>query len=146
MDARRLDRLVSLVHVSPSHNSTPLLTRICRVCVSSTSGDGASVSILRHGTPRLRAASDATAEAVEWLQTALLQGPGLDACMSSLPSLEPHLSSAEGLNRWPGFSPMAVEAGVHAIFAFPLVTDGTAHWASIAGPTVSSQTRTSTMP
>jgi GAF domain-containing protein len=126
MDARRLDRLVSLVHVSPSHSSTQLLTRICCVCASSTAGDGASVSILDNGMPLLRAASDATAEAVESLQTALLQGPGLDACNSRLPSLEPHLSSAAGLSRWPGFSPLAVDAGVHAIFAFPLVTDGAA--------------------
>jgi hypothetical protein len=63
--------------------------------------------------------SDPRSAFVEELQFTLGEGPCVDACTSSRPVSEPDLTHPV-IRRWPAFAQLAVEAGVRAVFAFPL--------------------------
>ncbi len=67
--------------------------------------------------------SDAAIRLVEELQFTLGVGPCIDTCHSGLPVLEPNLAHPE-VSRWPELSGPAVDAGVAAIFGFPVRVDG----------------------
>jgi hypothetical protein len=56
---------------------------------------------------------------VEELQFTLGEGPCVDACESGSLVAEPDIEAA-GFVRWPAFTPPAIQAGVRAIFGFPL--------------------------
>jgi len=124
MDQRRLERLLTSLHNTDS--STSVLQRICVVCVDTTALDGVGVSRIVGGQHEMLAASDADAARVEMLQIELHQGPCLDVVASFRPSLEPDLTSPRAVDRWPGFARAALESGVAAAFAFPLMTGGVA--------------------
>lgn len=68
-------------------------------------------------------ASAPQAQVVEDLQHTLGEGPGVDASNSGASVLVPDLSDARdpALIRWPTFAQEAVEIGVLAAFAFPLL-------------------------
>jgi hypothetical protein len=63
--------------------------------------------------------SDPGIALMQELQLALGEGPGVDAWRDSAVVLEPDLS-APVVVRWPAFAQAAVEAGLRAVFAFPL--------------------------
>jgi hypothetical protein len=65
------------------------------------------------------AATDENAERMENLQLTLGEGPCVEASRSGRPVLQPDLRDT-ALARWPQFGPAVVEAGIAAIFAFPL--------------------------
>jgi len=71
-------------------------------------------------------ASDSTAEQIEMLQISLAEGPCIEVMASYHPSLEPDLTSPRARGRWPKFARAALEQGVAATFAFPLITGGIA--------------------
>jgi hypothetical protein len=71
-------------------------------------------------------ASDTTAERVEMLQISLAEGPCLEVMASFQPSLEPDLASPRAAGRWPSFARAALDEGIAATFAFPLITGGVA--------------------
>lgn len=52
-------------------------------------------------------------------QVVVGEGPATDVLATGAPVLAPDL--ADSLARWPAFAPAALEAGVSAVFAFPLV-------------------------
>jgi hypothetical protein len=58
-------------------------------------------------------------DVVEQLQFALGEGPCMDAYRQDWPVLEPDLAQPSTL-RWLAFAPPAIEAGVRAVFGFPL--------------------------
>jgi hypothetical protein len=60
---------------------------------------------------------------IEELQYTLGEGPCVDACRSRDVVLVPDLVRHDAL-RWMGFAPLAIEAGVRALFAFPLQVGG----------------------
>jgi hypothetical protein len=62
---------------------------------------------------------DGVAAMIEELQYSLGEGPCVDAHSSGLAVSEPDLASLDG-NRWPAFTPPAVEAGARAVFGFPV--------------------------
>lgn len=64
-------------------------------------------------------ATDAVSSLIETVQFALNEGPCVDAFRDGRPMLEPDLARA-GADRWIGFSGPVVDAGVGAVFAFPL--------------------------
>ncbi len=68
-------------------------------------------------------ASDDRARAVEDLQHTLGEGPGVAASESGAAVLVPDLRNGadHGQSRWPVFARDAVEFGVLAAFAFPLL-------------------------
>ena len=83
--------------------------------------DVAGAGVMLEG-PEHRAAlcsSDATAARIEDLCLTLGEGPGVDAHRHGMFVVEPDLAQPQQV-RWPSFSPLAMAAGVAAIFSFPL--------------------------
>jgi GAF domain-containing protein len=124
MDQRRLERLLSALHMTDS--STSVLHRLCIVCTDTTALDGAGVSRISEGRHEMLVASDTTAERIEMLQISLAEGPCLEVMASFHPSLEPDLASPRAAGRWPNFARAALDEGIAATFAFPLITGGVA--------------------
>jgi hypothetical protein len=101
------------------------LTRLCEVAVDELRMSGAVVSLMtpvetgrdQYGT--IAAASCDLARSVEELEFSLGEGPGSDAFLMSRPVLTPDLEGA--FDRWPGYVPTALAAGVRGTFAFPLL-------------------------
>ncbi len=65
------------------------------------------------------AATDGVAKVMEEMQFALGEGPCVDASRHRRPVLQPDLARTAYRN-WPRFGPAALEAGIAAIFSFPL--------------------------
>lgn len=114
--------LLEVLGVDPSHpvadGGTVWLT-LCASAARSVPVSGAGVALMTpagHGGSL--AATDGPAAAMEDLQQTLGEGPCLNAFHDRRPILEHDLAHAAA--RWPGFAPAATEAGVAAIFAFPL--------------------------
>jgi GAF domain len=124
MDQRRLERLLGALH--DADESSSVLRRICLVGRDSFSVAGAGLSRIVDGRHEMVEASDARATDIEALQVTFGEGPCLEAVTSFRPCLEPDLASASARQRWPMFAPGAVDRGVAAAFAFPLITGGVA--------------------
>jgi GAF domain-containing protein len=124
METERLERLLSALH--RTDNSTSVLHRLCVVCTDTTALAGAGVSRITSGRHEMVVASDSAAERVEMLQVSLAEGPCLEVMASFHPSLEPDLASTRARGRWPNFARAALDHGIAATFAFPLITGGVA--------------------
>jgi len=124
MDQRRLERL--LASLQQTNESASVMRRICLVGRDATSLAGAGMSRLVDGRHEMVVASDARAALVETLQVDFAEGPCLEVLASFRPFHEPDLSSPEARQRWPHFAPGALDHGVAAAFAFPLITGGVA--------------------
>ncbi|BBH65279.1 GAF domain-containing protein [Actinoplanes sp. OR16] len=97
-----------------------LLRRICFAAVEALSASGSGISVMTaDGTRGVSATSDPVSEHVEELQFILGEGPCIDAFAARRPVLAADLSDA-GDHRWPVYTPAAQDAGVRAVFAFPL--------------------------
>lgn len=94
--------------------------RLCQVCADVTAVSGAGIMLMSREVAlgSLYAANDATAR-MEELQYALGEGPCLDAYHEDRPVLEPDLAEPS-TPRWFGLAAAALEAGVRALFGFPL--------------------------
>lgn len=93
---------------------------ICRLSAELTGTTGAGILLMTDDEPLGSfCSSDAVSGLIEELQFTLGEGPCLDAHRSGRPVSEPDLASPVQ-RRWLAFSPMAVDAGVRAIFGFPL--------------------------
>lgn len=98
----------------------PLPDLLCRECVEDLELTGAGMSLVdSRGRRAVFAASDARALRLERLQVELGEGPSVDATRTNQPSLHPRLDEST-LERWPVFTPVALEAGIQAVFALPL--------------------------
>jgi GAF domain-containing protein len=95
-------------------------TRLCELCAEATGMSGAALMMVSLDRPQVSiGTTNSVSELIEELQYTLGEGPCLDAYEQRAPVLEPDL--AEPLvARWTAFSPVAVSAGVRAIFGFPL--------------------------
>jgi hypothetical protein len=99
---------------------TPLPDLLCRDCAEDLDLTGAGMSLVdSRGRRAVFAASDARALRLERLQVELGEGPSVDASRTNRPSLHPRLDEST-LERWPIFAPVALEAGIQAVFALPL--------------------------
>jgi hypothetical protein len=94
---------------------------LCAECLSALSVSGVGVALMTDDGPSgvVLAATDGRARQLEELQFALGEGPCEEASGGGRPVLEPDLA-ADGSPRWPRFGAAALDAGVAAIFAFPL--------------------------
>lgn len=124
MDQGRLARLLTSLHSTDP--SLSVLHRICVVCADTEWLDGAGVSRIDHGRHETLVASNPTAGVVERFQVDFGQGPCVEVFTTFRQYHEPDLRSERAARRWPEFSPAAVEQGVLAAFAFPLLHDGVA--------------------
>jgi hypothetical protein len=112
--ARILARLVA--------GGTPELEtkRLCEVCAEVTGTSGAGIMLMSGDVPRgsICTTNDVSA-LIEELQYALGEGPCVDAYHQDRPVLEPDLANTS-TPRWLAFPGPAIEAGVRAVFGFPL--------------------------
>jgi GAF domain-containing protein len=94
--------------------------RLCEVCRDVTGMTGAGIMLMAGEVPRGSVCTtNAVSALVEELQFELGEGPCVDAHHEGRPVLEPDLA-APATPRWLGFTGPAVEAGVRAVFGFPL--------------------------
>jgi hypothetical protein len=94
----------------------------CRECQGGVGVDGAALTaISRHGDRAMLASSDELSARVEEIELTLGEGPSVDAFVAHRPVSAVDLSSAASARRWPGFAGAAIEVGVGAAFAFPLL-------------------------
>jgi hypothetical protein len=110
-----------LAAYGPDPHSEP--ARICRLCIDALAVTGVGISMITDtGNRGVVCATDETAARIEELQVTLGQGPCMDAVTSGAPVLVADVARGSGLavERWPAFLDSAYDAGVRALFAFPL--------------------------
>lgn len=106
--------------VSASRDGARLSDALCAGCAVRLPVDGVGLALMTdQGPAGLVAATDGLAIIMEDLQFGLGEGPCVDASSLRRPVLQPQLASTAPI-RWPAFGPAALEAGIEAIFAFPL--------------------------
>jgi hypothetical protein len=120
MHSPRVAEILSVLALGPGEQVT-LLHRLCAACLSAlpVSGVGAALMTSDGPTGVVLAVTDERARQLEELQFALDEGPCVEASNSGRPVLEPHLV-AGGTPRWPRFGAAVLDAGVQAVFAFPM--------------------------
>jgi hypothetical protein len=94
--------------------------RLCRACAFAVPVSGVGLALMTAtGHGGTITATDWPAAVMEDLQQTLGEGPCVDASRDGRPVLQSDLA-ATGTSRWPGFTAGALEAGIAAVFAFPL--------------------------
>jgi hypothetical protein len=94
--------------------------RLCDVCAEVTGATGAGIMLMSGDIPRGSVCTtDAVSALIEQLQYSLGEGPCVDAYHHDRPVLEPDLVEPAAA-RWPAFAGPAIDAGVRAVFGFPL--------------------------
>jgi hypothetical protein len=124
LDQARLERLLAALHVTD--DAATVLHRLCLVCVDQVGVDGAALSGVSDGEPRLLDASDPDIAGISSLQFELGEGPCLDALATFHLASHPDLTQADAHRRWPAFTSAVLERRIAAAFAFPLVNAGVA--------------------
>lgn len=115
--ARRLRILAKLVDAEVPELETK---RLCDVCAEVTGMSGAGIMLMSGDVPQGSLCStNAVSELIEQLQYDFVQGPCVDAYQQDRPVLEPDLAHP-AVPRWLAFSGPAIDAGVRAVFGFPL--------------------------
>lgn len=105
---------------SQSSDGTTLPQLLCAACTSSVPVTGVGMALMSaRGPEGLVAATDGVATTMEELQFTSGEGPCVDASTTGGPVLQPQLAITAP-RRWPAFGPAALDAGIEAIFAFPL--------------------------
>jgi hypothetical protein len=95
-------------------------TRLCEFTRNVVGMSGAGVMLMSGDVPRgSLCTTDDVSALIEELQFTLGEGPCVDAYQQGGVVLEPDLAG-RGSSRWLAFAPKAVDAGVRAVFAFPL--------------------------
>ncbi len=115
------DRISALLVRLASHGVDAAGTvALCEVAAESAGVSGASIMLLSDELARgSLCTTDGVAAYLDDLQFTLGQGPALEAHARGCPVLEPDLDARTTV-RWPVLVPLAVRAGVRAVFAFPL--------------------------
>jgi len=93
---------------------------VCGACPPIVGVSGAGVMLMSGDIPRgSLGATDQVSHLIEELQYTLGEGPCVDTYRKDMVVAEPDLADPV-VRRWPAFTPSALEAGVRAIFGFPL--------------------------
>ncbi len=110
--------------IDGDRGATPLPELLCADCADHLDITGAGMALMTEvGHQGVVGATDGTARRMEDLQFTLGEGPCIDSSAGGRPVLQPHLQQTAA-SRWPVFGPAVLEAGVAAIFAFPLQVGG----------------------
>jgi hypothetical protein len=88
-------------------------------CAEVLGMSGIAASVLVSGGGDVVWRTDGGSARLDDLQFTLGEGPGVDAAASGELVLEPDLNAVP-MQRWPVFTPAALELGVRAVFAVPL--------------------------
>jgi hypothetical protein len=100
--------------------------RLCGACPGFVGVNGAGVMLMSGDIPRgSLCTTDEVSQLIEELQYTLGEGPCVDAYQQDKVVAEPDLADPV-TRRWPAFTPPALQAGVRAVFGFPLRV-GTVH-------------------
>jgi hypothetical protein len=103
-----------------SPDGAGLPTHLAAACVRSLPVSGVGLALMTdEGPAGIIAATDGAAVELEQLQFTLGEGPCVDASQTGRPVLQPDLARTAPL-RWPAFAGGALDAGIRAVFAFPL--------------------------
>ena len=89
------------------------------MCAKVLGVSGVAVSVLASSGDDMVWRTDGLSVRLDDLQFTLREGPGVDAPASGELVLEPDLGAVP-VQRWPVFTPAALELGVRAVFAVPL--------------------------
>ena len=97
---------------------------LCDMCAEALPVTGVGLALMSDdGHEGVVAATDGAARLMEDLQFTLGEGPCVDSSREGRPVLQPDLARTAPA-RWPGFGPGVLDAGIAAIFAFPLQVGG----------------------
>jgi GAF domain-containing protein len=114
--------LASALDGSTSAKDAP--HRLVVACAQALPVTGVGLALMSGGgSAGTVAITDGVAGTMEDLQFTLGEGPCIECSSTGRPILQPDLART-GPGRWPGFSAGALEAGIRAIFAFPLRMGG----------------------
>ena len=120
MDISRRVHLWGVLTAEADRRGQPISIAVaCHAAVRALMVDGAAVAAA--GFSDLHVSVFATSplgHRLEELESALGEGPGLQAHSEGAPVLTSHLH--RNASHWPLFGSAAVEMGVHGVFAFPL--------------------------
>ena len=92
---------------------------MCEICADVSLMSGAGIMLMAGSVQGSVCSTNKVSALIEELQYTLEEGPCVDAYHQDRPVLEPDLAEPS-TPRWLAFTPPAVEAGVRAIFGFPL--------------------------
>lgn len=114
-------------HCAPDDDATSVtedvlhqLRSVCRAATRALSASGVGLSVMAlNGAYSMATGSDPATERIEELQFTLGEGPCVDAFTTSRPVLVPEVADG-AMRRWPAYAPAIHDAGVRAVFAFPL--------------------------
>lgn len=119
----RVSEILSEV-IGGSTRDGDLALRLVRACAAALPVTGVGLVLMTdEGPAGTVAITDGAAETMEELQFTLGEGPCVESSQAGRPVLQPDLERT-GPARWPAFSAGALEAGIRAIFAFPLRVGG----------------------
>lgn len=123
MASARADEI--LAHLSHGPDVVPSLPEQLVVhCADALPVTGVAIMLMTDAGPAgVVAASDGPAATMEELQFTLGEGPCVDCSQTGRPILQPDLAGT-GVSRWPAFTDGALDAGIRAVFAFPLRVGG----------------------
>jgi hypothetical protein len=94
--------------------------RLCQGCVKITGVNGAGVMLMSGDIPRgSLCTTNAVSHLIEELQYTLGEGPCVDSYQQDKVVAEPDLADPV-TRRWIAFTPPALDAGVRAVFGFPM--------------------------
>ena len=120
MPTDRLSAVLREIVEADVDSSASLVDRVCMAAVSLLSLKGAGLSLMVDGELRGTAGvSDPGIALVQELQLTLGEGPCVDAWTNRAPVSEADLADPV-IVRWLAFAQAGVDAGVLAVFAFPL--------------------------
>jgi hypothetical protein len=110
-------RIVATLSVPGSRGLAAVSPGLCAEVLGVT---GVAVTVLiPGGGGEVVWRTDGPSALLDDLQFTLGQGPAVDAAASGLLVMEPDLAAVP-VQRWPAFTPAALELGVRAVFAVPL--------------------------
>lgn len=118
--ARARQILVEVTREAFASTPISLPQRLVQACAAALPVTGVGLIVMtEEGPGAMLAATDGPARVMEQLQFTLGEGPCVDASRLRRPVLQPDLATTAP-PLWPGFAAGALEAGIRAIFAFPL--------------------------
>jgi hypothetical protein len=114
------DRLLRVLAALADGNEPWSSVRLCAASTEIVGVDGAGVMLMSGDIRRGSLCStDQVSHLIEDLQYTLGEGPCVDAYQQDNVVIEPDLADPVS-SRWPFFTPSALQAGVRAVFGFPM--------------------------